>query len=85
MAKSQIAAQQANDKLILERGVIGKVFGSKDHAPYYIVAIIIIICILLMTYIMIFSGGYAQNKEALSFIGNFVTLGMGYIFGKSTS
>ena len=85
VAKSFIKAQADTNRMQLERGWIGVVLGSKASAPFNIAALVVVVCILTSAYLIIAKGGFQANKEALTFLGGFVTLALGYLFGKSSS
>lgn len=65
-----------------ELGLLGHVFGSRENAPYYIAALAIVICLVLLGYLFV---NQPQNATGMTLLGSIVTGALGYIFGKSSS
>jgi hypothetical protein len=65
-----------------ELGLLGKIFGSKEHAPYNIAAVTILMALGMLCF-MFYQG--SNNAAAITLLGAIVTGGMGYVFGKSGS
>lgn len=65
-----------------ELGLLGKVFGSRENAPYNIAAVAIVTALGLLGFMLI---KQPQNTAGITLLGAIVTGGLGYIFGKSTS
>jgi hypothetical protein len=83
VAGKMLDHQAQTDKLRLERGVLGWFFGGKDNAPQYVagfisVASFIAVCVLL------FGNKYADVSEAVAVISGFLTLSLGFMFGRAS-
>jgi len=66
------------------QGWLGHVFGDRSHAPIYIAGVIalgmaaIIICVVLLR------SDQLLATETIQILGPFLTLALGYLFGKVT-
>jgi hypothetical protein len=90
-ANAQVAAQPQAPVTLSENdlrhhsqelGLLGKLFGSKENAPYNIAAVAIV---LALVFLCVLLATQPQNIAGITLLGSIVSGGMGYIFGKSTS
>ena len=84
VAGKVVDAQAANEKVRLERGVIGWLFGSRDHVPNNVAGLIVVggfvaVCIILQG-----DGEFASKKDALAAISSLITLALGFLFGRAS-
>lgn len=81
-----IDSEHERESLRLGRGVMGGLFGSGDEKPGNIAGTVIVGSFLLFTAIIIWGSDSPSlsKKDALAIVAGFITLGLGYIFGRST-
>lgn len=75
-------AQQAIKKL--DRGLIGSVFGTRDHVPNNVAGLIVVIGFGIIAYLALNAANWTAIKDQISALGAFVTLALGYLFGRAT-
>ena len=69
-----------------ELGMLGRVFGSKEHAPFYIAALAIVFSLVaIMVVLYTKSSPDFPKTQAVTLFGTIITGGLGFIFGRSTS
>lgn len=73
-----------------ERGWVGRIFGSSAEKIGNIAGLALILFILLFALVLFFFTDPSptqpiSRKEALAIVGGFITLTLGYVFGKSSS
>ncbi|WP_146190618.1 hypothetical protein [Marinicauda salina] len=71
-----------NEAKAQERGIIGRVFGSKDHAPTNIAGIVLIVLLFLLAASMFFEMSIDKSLVVPGLVSA-VTFGLGIIFGRS--
>jgi hypothetical protein len=64
-----------------ELGVLGKIFGSRENAPFYIAAMAIIFSFAMIACILVLA---PDNNQALTLFGAIITGALGFIFGRSS-
>lgn len=68
-----------------ERGVLGRFFGTKDHAPTNIAAVALILLSVLLAFAMIGPLGNGTDRASLiTSLLSAITLTIGIIFGRSS-
>lgn len=75
-------AQQAIKKL--DRGLLGSIFGTRDHVPNNVAGLMVIIGFSIILYLIMNGENWAAIKDQVASIGTFVTLALGYLFGRAT-
>lgn len=70
-----------------ERGWIGIVFGDSKEKPGNVAGMTLVMFILMMGAVLIwYPDGLSLNKkEAVSVVAGFITLTLGYLFGRSSA
>lgn len=74
-------AQQAMRKI--DRGLIGVLFGTRDHVPFNVAAAVVVIAVLAIGYLMLWYG-FAVKRDEITTLSGLVTLFGGYLFGKAS-
>jgi hypothetical protein len=77
--KDKLAYQYDLEKKKLGAGLIGKILGTKENAPYNIAGIVLLLSIVLAMFVFMFLD---DTKPAIDFFLPIVTLALGYIFGQ---
>lgn len=89
----QSASNLTSEKLQLEhklkmgeRGLVGRVIGAGGEKQGNIAFIMLGIFIVLLALILFFynDAPTISRKEALAIVGGFITLTLGYVFGKNS-
>ena len=75
-------AQQAIKKL--DRGLLGSIFGTRDHVPNNVAGLMVVIGFAIILYLVMTGENWNSIKDQVSGIGTFVTLALGYLFGRAT-
>ena len=89
----ELQRNSLNNKVKLQIGYIGRLFGQKGHADINIVALTILFGFLLITvclFILFYIKDISNEKrefanDLLLFLTNIVTLAFGYLFGQRRS
>lgn len=84
LASKVVDAQAASEKVRLERGFIGQLFGSRDHVPNNVAGIIVLFGFIAVCYILMMGGNFQDKKDALSLLSGLITLALGFLFGRAT-
>lgn len=84
VAGKLVEAQAESERKRLDRGMLGILFGTKDHVPNNVAALVCIICLIAVCLILYATGTFAEKKDALAFISGLLTLSMGFLFGRAT-
>ncbi|WP_369720869.1 hypothetical protein AB8Z38_27765 [Bradyrhizobium sp. LLZ17] len=81
-----IHAHASKDKA-MDMGLIGRVFGSATEKPGNIAGLTMTVLLLLLAAILVFGTDTPSisKKDELALVGGFVSLTLGFIFGRSTS
>jgi hypothetical protein len=68
-------------------GLIGRIFGSVSEKPGNLAGFAIIVFSLMFTGVLIWGGDTSSmsKKDELVLVGGFISLTLGFIFGRSTS
>jgi hypothetical protein len=71
----------------IEMGLVGKLFGSVSEKPGNIAGFAMIAFCLMFAGVLIWGGDSSglTKKDELVLIGGFISLTLGFIFGRSTS
>jgi hypothetical protein len=84
LAGKVIDAEAERESKKLDRGMIGIMFGTKDHVPNNVAASICIICMLSICVIYARSDSFADSKDPITVISGILTLGLGFLFGRAS-
>jgi hypothetical protein len=70
-----------------ELGLLGYIFGCKEHAPFYIAAMAIVLAFVMIACVLFFAPQNAEfpRSEAVTLFGAIITGALGYIFGRSNA
>jgi hypothetical protein len=71
----------------LEMGWLGLIFGSTAQAPANVAALAVLVSFLLFAVALFWVPDSASisKKDALTFVAGFITLALGFLFGRTTS
>jgi hypothetical protein len=81
LVKSQVLRQERAQ----EMGLIGRIIGSRDHAPFNIAAFVAILATLSLLIIIVFSPDPAKLDFATKVLLPIILAVLGYLFGRGTS
>jgi hypothetical protein len=86
LAGKLIDAERAAEKARLDRGIIGVIFGTKDHVPNNVAALVALLSILLLIALLSLGSDTATlpKKDAMAGILSLITLSLGFLFGRAT-
>ena len=62
LPKNSTIAKQVIDDRHRERGLLGKIFGSKEHAPTNIVGLVVIVSFISILALVILQAAYPEAK-----------------------
>lgn len=75
-------SQQAMKRL--DRGWIGVMFGTRDHVPNNVAALIAIGGFLALGCLMVMTRSFTEIKDAVSILSGISTLALGFLFGRAS-
>jgi hypothetical protein len=86
-AKAQgevVKAQVATQARQTEMGIMGSMFGGAIEKPGNIAAFVIVASVVGIVVVLMWlpEGGSVSKKDALTVFGGFITLALGYVFGR---
>jgi hypothetical protein len=84
LAGKVVDAQAANDRVRLERGIMGWLFGSRDHVPNNVAGVVVVGGFIAVCVILYRPGDFASKKDSLAAISSLVTLALGFLFGRAS-
>ena len=84
VAREVVTAQAQADKAKLDRGIVGIILGTKDHVPNNVAGLIVVIGFGIIAYLALISVTWASIKDQVSGLGTFITLALGYLFGRAS-
>lgn len=87
LAGQVIAARQAEASKRLEMGLMGKIFGAAGEKPGNIAGFIVVASFIVVAALIVW-GEDTQSlskRDAISIIAGFITLGLGFLFGRATA
>jgi hypothetical protein len=81
-----IHAHASKDKA-MDMGLIGRIFGSVAEKPGNIAGFTMIVLLLMLAGVLIWGTDTSSmsKKDELVLVGGFISLTLGFIFGRSTS
>ena len=82
-AESEHYYQHARDIKAQEQGWIGKVLGDRNHAPVYIVCLILVLVAGTFCYLAI--GAVEYRQEVFELLKFFILTGIGFLAGSKYS
>jgi hypothetical protein len=87
IAKLNASYNHALREKTTDMGLIGRVFGSSAEKPGNIAGFAIIVFSLMFAGVLIWGGDTSSlsKKDELVLVGGFISLTLGFIFGRSTS
>lgn len=87
LAAKVIDAQREQTTRQMERGAMGRLFGIATEKPGNIAGFAIVVFSLMFAGVLIWGTDTPSlpKKEALTTVGSFITLTLGFIFGRTTS
>ena len=87
LAAKLIDAQKEQQARKMEVGYLGHVFGEALNKPGNIAGFLIVVLVLLMGAILIFmqETPSLSKKDALTVVGGFISVTLGFVFGRTTS
>lgn len=82
-----IEGQLVNEQKREERGVMGRFWGGGSEKPGNIAGFVIIVFAIMFACVLLWGTDTASlsRKDSLVIIGGFITLALGFIFGRSSS
>ncbi|MDM8346259.1 hypothetical protein KHQ08_07045 [Pseudochrobactrum algeriensis] len=85
--KNAAAAKAHYEDKHKERGMLGKFFGGKEHAPTNIAGFLLLLSIVAVIFLLWLSAAYpnARLSEAIVSFFTVITTTIGFIFGRQTS
>lgn len=83
VAKEVITAQSAASKTKLDRGIIGIIFGTKDHAPNNVAGIVVLFSLISIIFLASTDGEPPHHDKAISILVPILSMFGGFMFGRS--
>jgi hypothetical protein len=82
-----IEGQLANESKREERGVMGRFWGGSTEKPGNIAGFVVLVFAIMFACVLVWGNDTASlsKKDSLAIIGGFITLALGFIFGRSSS
>lgn len=84
LAGKVVDAQAATEKTKLERGLVGWIFGTKDHVPNNVAGIVVLGGFVVICVILLKATPFPEKKDPLAIISGLVTLAFGFLFGRAS-
>lgn len=81
VASKIVDAEAASTKAQMDRGAIGRAFGSKDNVPFNVAALVVVISLIAIVW-LILQQDFASHKEQIALLTPILTLFGGYLFGQ---
>jgi hypothetical protein len=71
----------------MERGWMGRIFGSASEKPGNIAGFAVIVFSVMFAVVLFYGSDSPSlsKKDALALVGGFITLALGFIFGRTTA
>jgi uncharacterized membrane protein YtjA (UPF0391 family) len=81
-----VDAQALHEAQRIEIGLLGRLFGGKTGAPANTASLLVFIAFLVLVFLLIWGEDTPtfSRKDAVSLLSSFITLALGYLFGKGT-
>jgi hypothetical protein len=79
-------AHKATEKR-MDMGLIGRLFGSSVQIPGNVAGLVVTASFILFGFVLFWlpDTPSLSKKDALTIVGGFITLGLGFLFGRTTS
>lgn len=84
LAGKIVDAQAAHEKTKLDRGLVGWIFGTKDHVANNVAGLVVLIGVIFIFYKMAMATEFDSIKDQVVWVGGLVTTALGYLFGRSS-
>lgn len=85
VAQTYLANENQKEMRSLEMGVMGKLFGTKEHAPSTVAAVLAAGCLICIFMTLLLPLDAALKADVMKYLGGLILTCVGYLFGKSTS
>jgi hypothetical protein len=87
IARLNLTQQHASQSKRMDMGLVGRLFGSASEKPGNIAGLIVVASFMLLGCVLFLfpDSPSLTKKDALTIVGGFITLGLGFLFGRSTS
>lgn len=72
---------------ISDMGILGRLFGAIPHIPGNVAGLVVTASFVLFAVVLVWvpDSPSLSKKDALTIIAGFITLGLGFLFGRATS
>lgn len=87
IAKLNALHRHKTEEKKMDMGILGRIFGSTAQTPGNVAALAVTISFILFAVVLIWVPDSASisKKDALTIVGGFITLALGFLFGRTTS
>jgi hypothetical protein len=83
VAAKIVDAEAAATKANLDRGMIGRAFGSRDNVPFNVAGFVVVATLVAIIWILLL-GDFASHKDQIAVLSPILTLFGGYLFGQKS-
>ncbi|MET3828016.1 hypothetical protein ABIC16_003709 [Sphingomonas sp. PvP055] len=83
VAKEVITAQSAASRVKLDRGIIGVILGTKDHAPNNVAGTVVVASLTAIIYLAASDSEPPHHEKAISILMSILSMFGGFMFGRS--
>ena len=87
IAQINITQEHASRSQKMDMGYMGRLFGSIQHKPGNIAGFVVVSSFILLAIVLIWVPDTPSltKKDALLIVGGFISLGLGFLFGRSSN
>ena len=87
IARLNITQEHASRSKAMDMGIVGRLFGSINHIPGNVAGIAVVASFVLVAVVLFwFPDSQSQTKkDALAIVASFISLSLGFLFGRSSS
>jgi hypothetical protein len=87
IARLNITQEHASKSKAMDMGLIGRIFGSVAHIPGNVAGLAVVASFVLFAIVLLWVPDSASlsKKDALVIVAGFISLSLGFLFGRSTS
>lgn len=79
IAAKMVDAQAASSKARIDRGLVGWLFGTKDHVPNNIAGLVVAVTLLAIVYLCVVTTTFGEVKDRVAVLSPILTLFGGYL------
>jgi hypothetical protein len=86
IARLNLTQEHASRSKRMDMGLLGRIFGSTAHAPGNVAGVVVLASFALFAVVLFWvqDTPSLSKKDALLIVASFISLGLGFLFGRNT-